>query len=97
MVPSWPFATQISLPSGEISKPSEPLPTLTTVSFQSSRGGPAGGADEPACCEFTGVPGPEGGAAFGPALGERTPALSMMLTVPELTLLTMMRLRFGAT
>src|ERR1019366_7085897 len=42
MVPSCAFAAQISLPSGETSKPSAPLPTATTVSSQSARGGPPG-------------------------------------------------------
>jgi hypothetical protein len=46
--PSCALATQISLPSGETSNPSEPLPTGTTVSFQSSPllvpRGPGGGA-----------------------------------------------------
>src|ERR1700726_982571 len=44
IVPSWALATQISLPSGETSKPSEPLPTGMTVSVQLVRGAGLGGA-----------------------------------------------------
>src|SRR5690242_15611247 len=42
-VPSPAFATQSSFWSGETSKPSQPFPTGTTVSFQSPPGGPIGG------------------------------------------------------
>src|SRR5216683_1534987 len=78
IVPSWAFATHASLPSGDTSKPSGPLPTGTTVSSQSSRG--------------TGLapPGGPGGGPPGPG-PRRWPLLgSMMVTVPELTFVVMM-------
>src|SRR5215470_4406915 len=87
MVPSWALADQISLLSGEMSKPSDPSPTLTTVCFQSSRGGPGGGAPASVpCCGFGGGP-----------LGARIADFSMMLTVPELMLVVTMRLPSGET
>ena len=44
MVPSCALAAQISFPSGETSKPSEPLPTGITVSVQLVRGAGLGAA-----------------------------------------------------
>ncbi|PYU83153.1 MAG: hypothetical protein DMG50_09160 [Acidobacteria bacterium] len=86
-VASCAFAAQISLPSGDTSKPSAPWPAATLVTRHVFRGPPGGGP----------VPGggpPTGGAvAGGPVLpggGPKPPVggetCSMMLIVPELTL-----------
>ena len=96
-VPSAAFATQISLPSGETSNPSEPLPTRTTVSFQSPPGAPIGPP---------GPRGPPGGGPFGmpgggtpgpPRPGPPPATFSMMLTVPELTLVVTINFLSGET
>src|SRR6266705_573812 len=84
IVPSCAFAAQSSLLSGETSKPSAPLPTATTVWFQS---GPPGLLGPPGPLGLLGG-GPPG--APGPGGGPKPPAgpavFSIMLTVAELTL-----------
>src|ERR1700688_1413562 len=82
IVPSCALPTQISFPSGETSKPSEPLPTGIADSVQLVRG--AGRGDAPG----GGVPG--GGP---PAVLD----FSMRVMVAELTLEVTMGFRPGKT
>src|SRR5580765_8974267 len=84
-VASRAFAAQISFPSGEMSKPSTPLPAGTFVISQVRRVCPPG---PPGPCGAGPAGGPDPADAPGggpkPPAGEET--CSMMLTVAELTL-----------
>src|SRR5579859_3232880 len=104
IVPSPAFATHACFRSGETSKPSEPRPTGTTVSFQSPPGGPGGGPPgrpgvpgegAPGLCDGGGpggsAPGGPGGMPAGPSV------LSRIVTVAELTLVVTIRFSFGKT
>src|ERR1022692_3194825 len=92
-VPSRALATQISLPPGATSKPSDPRPTATMVWVHWGVGGGGAVAGPPG----GGPPGggaPGGGPPGGGPPGPATAALfSKILSVAELTLVVTMRLK----